>query len=389
MGSSMKIVNASFFYDDKVATEEELLRQHYTTTGWGEALQRQGVEVIIIQRFSKESSFQQNGVHYYFIKDGLGGELKSWHTPLKCLRKIAEIDADVIHLHGFRLSLQTFFLRLMLRKKTAIIIQDHKSPGGIKRLFYSFLNLCADGFFFTSTEQGMEWLRRKKQFHKIMPVMEGATFFNFETRDADRQLRYCDRATARNKTGIAGSPVFIWVGRLDNNKDPLTVLDGFELLLQKHQNATLYMIYSADGLLNQVKSKIDHSSLLKSRVHLAGKIEHDELEAHYNSADYFLLGSHYEGSGYALSEAMSCGCIPVVTDIPSFRMMTNEGRLGALWQTENKESFPEAAMLAMNKPLEREANTCIEFFENKLSFDAIARIAKVHYQKAVESRSKM
>ncbi len=53
---------------------------------------------------------------------------------------------------------------------------------------------------------------------------------------------------------------------------------------------------------------------------------------YYNSADYFVLGSHYEGSGFSLVEAMSCGVIPIVTDIPSFRMMTNNGKIGTLME---------------------------------------------------------
>ncbi|HET6995227.1 MAG TPA: glycosyltransferase, partial [Chitinophagaceae bacterium] len=98
------------------------------------------------------------------------------------------------------------------------------------------------------------------------------------------------------------------------------------------------------------------------------------------------LGSHYEGSGYALSEALRCGCIPVVTNIPSFRMMTNNGHLGALWNTEDKDSFVEAAIKAINKPLVSEANACIDFFKEKLSFDAIARDAIRYYQAAIDRR---
>jgi glycosyltransferase involved in cell wall biosynthesis len=99
-----------------------------------------------------------------------------------------------------------------------------------------------------------------------------------------------------------------------------------------------------------------------------------------------VLGSHYEGSGYALSEALRCGCIPIVTDIPSFRMMTNNGQLGALWQTGNKESFIEAVSAAIEKPLLQESNVCIEFFKKTLSFDAIAKQALPHYQQAVQYR---
>jgi hypothetical protein len=35
-----------------------------------------------------------------------------------------------------------------------------------------------------------------------------------------------DRAAARAATGLHGDPAVLWVGHLDRNKDPLTVLEG-------------------------------------------------------------------------------------------------------------------------------------------------------------------
>ena len=40
------------------------------------------------------------------------------------------------------------------------------------------------------------------------------------------------------------------------------------------------------------------------------------VEELMRAADIFTLGSHREGSGYALTEALACGLPPVVTDIP-------------------------------------------------------------------------
>ena len=45
---------------------------------------------------------------------------------------------------------------------------------------------------------------------------------------------------------------------------------------------------------------------------------------YYGAADVFVSGSHSEGSGYALIEAMSAGVVPVVTDIPSFRAIAGD-----------------------------------------------------------------
>lgn len=384
----MKVVNIFYYYDERITSEEELVRHYYTTTGWAEALQPKGVETVIMTRFMKEGFFQKNNIQHYFIKDNLGAQLRAWHLPIKFLRRVNELDADIIHVHSLTLSIQTFLLRLLLNKKTAIIIQHHggKTPGPFKRMVHNLFNSVADGFFFTTIAQGTAWFMKKKPFGKVLPVMEGATYFNYEDRDATRALVYYDRNTARAKTGMNSTLVFLWVGRLDVNKDPLTVLDGFELFLENYPNARLYMIYSDDQLLQEVEQRIDNSGSLKNSVHLLGKIAHEEIEHYYNSADYFVLGSHYEGAGYALSEALRCGCIPVVTNIPSFHMMTNGGQLGALWEPGNKDSFTRAMAAAVNKPLQQEANACIDFFQQQLSFDAIARVAAQHYRQIMDAR---
>lgn len=384
----MKVVNIFYYYDERVASEEALIRGYYTTTGWAEALQAEGVETIIMTRFRKDSFFQKNKVQHYFVKDNLGSRLRAWHLPVKFLRSVNALQADVVHVHSLTLSLQTFLLRLLLNNKTAIVVQHHggKAPGAFKRTLHNLLNRVADAFFFTTAAQGAAWFRKKEPFDKVLPVMEGATFFNYEDRDASRNPGLYDRAAARAKTGISGHPVFLWVGRLDANKDPLTVLEGFKTVFARYPTARLYMVYSDDQLLEAVKQLLEDSAILQSHVHLLGKIAHEAIEPYYNSADYFVLGSHYEGAGYALSEALRCGCIPVVTHIPSFHMMTKGGQLGALWKPDSSDSFVEAVERALHKPLEQEARACIHFYRQHLSFEAIARVAARHYRQVVQAR---
>jgi len=311
-------------------------------------------------------------------------------VPFRVFKKIASMRPDIVHLHHFSRSLQTLILRSFLNKKTAIVVQHHGggTPKGKKKAIHDQFNSIADSFFFTTIEQGKEWFPNKKVHNKILPVMEGCTFFNYNSRLEEKDFFYHNRNETRKITTINGDPVFLWVGRLDENKDPLTILDGFEEIFQKFPAARLYMIYSDDKLIVDVRNKIDNSDILKPRVRLLGKIAHHEIQNYYNSADFFVLGSHYEGSGYALSEALRCGCVPIVTDIPSFRMMTENGQLGALWEPGNKNSFIQAAISASDKSLREEAERCIDFFNKDLSFDAIAEKAIKHYQETIEFRRK-
>ena len=379
-----------YVYDNKLATPGKQLQQHYTTVGWAEALARKGVEVIVVKRFHRQISFKTNDVQYHFIKDRFGAQLSACQVPWSLFRKVVSLEPDIVQLHEFSRSIQTFFLRMLLQRKAAITIQHHggPTPSGMKKSVHDFLNLTADGYFFTTPEQGRLWFSNKHFHSRIVPVMEGGTFFDFESRDAANGSSLFKKAEVRMKTGMNGKPVFLWVGNLIARKDPLTVLDGLESLFMEWRHGKLFMIYSNGEFCDRVKERIESSAILKAHVHLIGEVPHEQMKLYYASADYFVLGSHAEGSGYALSEALKCGCVPIVPDIPSFRMMTNDGRLGALWIAGNKNSFLQAAKTAINKCWEEESESCIKFFEDNLSFDAIAKVAVSHYQKLTGLRLK-
>src|SRR6185436_10998463 len=116
--------------------------------------------------------------------------------------------------------------------------------------------------------------------------------------------------------GMTGNKNFLFVGRLNKNKDPMTVLKGFEKYLATEPFAKLHMIFSVDDLLPELNAFIDQSPALSKAVVLKGFVPNDELAYWYSAADFYISASHSEGGSYALMEAMACGCIPILTAIP-------------------------------------------------------------------------
>jgi len=176
------------------------------------------------------------------------------------------------------------------------------------------------------------------------------------------------RTDARTLLSVNGSPVYLWVGRLNDNKDPLAVVKGFKNFLAQQPSAKLYMIYHTEELLGEVKKLIADSNGIK----LIGKVEHNQLQNWYNAADFIVSGSHYEGGGIAICEAMSCGCIPVLTNIVSFRKMTGSGKCGLLYQAGNDEELLAALLNTKNMDIEKEKANVLQQFREELSFEAIA-----------------
>ena len=228
---------------------------------------------------------------------------------------------------------------------------------------------------FTSARQAVTWreagMISEKQ--RIYEVIENSTNFKPLSRD-------------KSHSTLTGEPVFLWVGRLNSNKDPLTVLEGFAQASRDLPNPHLFMIYSSTELLDAVKSIIQRLNL-SDHVHLLGKQPHERLEALFVEADYFLLGSHEEGSGFALLEALACGVTPIVTDIPSFRHITGDATVGALWAPGDPQSLASAIRLVVSRKSDRDATR--KFFEECLSFRALGEKALQAYSDAYSIRNNM
>jgi glycosyltransferase involved in cell wall biosynthesis len=146
------------------------------------------------------------------------------------------------------------------------------------------------------------------------------------------------------------------------------------------------MAYGTADMLPVVRKRIADSKALSEAVTLLGRIEQSQLEDIYNSSDYFVLGSHHEGSGFSLAEAMACGVVPVVTDIPSFRVMTDEGRAGACWRPGSPQDFADKFLEVMGQPLEQLSHKVHSFFQSQLSYKAIARDSVRAYREMIAAR---
>jgi glycosyltransferase involved in cell wall biosynthesis len=182
-----------------------------------------------------------------------------------------------------------------------------------------------------------------------------------------------DRELARARTGMVGTPVYLSAGRLDAIKDPLTMLRGFELIAGSQPGARLYLYYLTAELLPEIKAFLQERPSLATQVALRGRAPLEEMDAIYSSADFLLQASLREWSGLAVIEAMSCGCIPIVSDIPSFRMLTGAGRFGRLFAIGDADDLAHVALSVA--PGERESLSMIvqDYFERELSFAAMAR----------------
>ena len=381
-GRAIRVVQVNYAFDEALDDPDALLARYTTLTGWGEALAAAGAgRVSAAQRFWRDVRVTRNGIDYIFCRDQGDPRPRPWTWPRKLHQEVAEAQPDIVHVNGLIFPVQPWLLRQALPESSAIVVQDHGShappsawsprdgfawPVTVRKRGLG----DADAFLFSAAGQEVAW----QAGGFIAPTQQV-----YHVMEASTTLRPVDRHTARRASGVDGSPAVLWVGRLNANKDPLTVLDGFEMSLDDVPDATLTMVYSTNELWPAVHARVQRSPALQARVRLVGQVPHELMQAFYSAADLFVLGSHHEGSGYALLEACACGAVPVVTRIPSFRAITGEGTIGALWGPGDARACADAIVQTARCNPEDVRPRVVDY-ERWLGWPAIGRQAIAVYE---------
>ena len=67
---------------------------------------------------------------------------------------------------------------------------------------------------------------------------------------------------------------------------------------------------------------------LERKVELLGRLPKSEMQTFWKRQDIFINISEYEGTSLSMLEAMSCGCVPVVTDVSGAKEFITHGENG-------------------------------------------------------------
>jgi glycosyltransferase involved in cell wall biosynthesis len=355
----IKLIDLNYHTHSNLSTPEEVLELQKASIGFV-AFIKEKLSIQLIKHLNYEGEKNANEIKYVFFKS----KNKFWYIPFKTHRYIQKQNPNIVLIQGLIFPLQLIALKIKLSKRTKIIVQHHgeKPYRGIKRFFQKLADHFIDMYVFTSVENANEWVEKKiiSKKEKCCELLEASTSF---------QLK--DKLQSKARVGFTGNQNFLWVGRLNAGKDPMTIINAFEKYILVCPEARLFMIYQTEELLPEIKRKLRENEQLKMAVILKGKVHHSELEEWYNAADFFVSGSHKEGSGYALIEAMSCGCIPVVTNIPSFKKITCNGSFGFLFEQGNQETLLKVLLNLKNIDKEKFSSSVVDHFNRSLSFKSI------------------
>lgn len=379
----MRIVQANAVYDPSAPTPAALLDRYRTLTEWSTAVSRAGATVSVVQRFSTAAREERDGVPYQFVADTQPPWLSTKGAPGEFIAAIAAERPDVVHVNGLIFPRLVAGIRATIGSRPVIVVQHHGGEFPVRgsglvglwgRQRWRGGLAKADAVSFTAAEQAGPWRAAGVLGdQRVIEIVEAST-----------TMRTVGRERARMAIGAGGDLVILWVGRLTINKDPLAVLDGLELALPNLPNAHVIMVCGDDTLLDSVDARVRGSNVLRHAVTLNGRVAHDELPNFYGAADVFISGSHSEGSGYALIEAMAAGLVPVVTNIPSFRAIAAD--CGGRWEPGDGAQMAEVLLTIVANGLEPQKAAARAQFDRALSWSAIAQRTVREYGTLFEAK---
>jgi glycosyltransferase involved in cell wall biosynthesis len=382
------IVNAGYIAEPR--DPDIFLNRHVRLTGWAQALDHEGVHVHVCQRFHRRADRKRDEVNYRFIAgpaQGLfRGAARIADDAAKLAHQLCRRGDVVVHVNGLRYPLAVGRLARRLPRSAALLLQ-HRSeqPGSaLHRAVQRRAFRRVDGYFFSHRDLAEPWRSARvvadtADVHQLM--------------ETSSTLTPVPPMVARQRHGMAGNPVVLWAGRLQRDKDPLTVLRGFRRFVDTHPEAHLYMVFRNDDLRPVIEAECAASPALASTVSILGERPYSSMHTLFSAADIFIQGNRRDENSLGTLDAMACGAVPVVTNLPTFRAMLGERdgepEVGALWEPGDAENCAAALCRVADRALAGQQHATRMRFEKRWCWSALAVDAVRAYRSAVVRRLRL
>lgn len=194
-------------------------------------------------------------------------------------------------------------------------------------------------------------------------------------------FRPLDREESRQRLGLNGDKVLLYVGRIES-------LKGVELLV--HTVAQLdtcapvrtLVVGDDNGQDNELARirRLAETLQVEDAFDFVGRVPQEDLPVYYSAADVCVVPSFYESFGLAALEAMACGTPVVASRVGGIATVVQHGRTGYLKSWRCPEAFANSLeMLISSKSLQHSMGQAARRRAEDLSWDKIAgRIAALY-----------
>lgn len=321
--------------------------------------------------FPIKDSYAQLWEYYKNDKDileDISTELYYSNTLFSFLSSILKVD--YVYCWWWHTSILQIIISKILGKKVictgAIHMFDYsgsKESFFKKNLFYRIsckISLyLADANLFLSYDQ-------KNQITSHLKVNNPEVIYSsLEKNHLENYFRLKKNKNYNDKIIIAST---LWLTKLSiARKGLFQTLDALELLSDK--NFTFYIIGKKDNGYNILVKKIE-KLMIKNKIKILTDLPSIDKFNILETVDLYIQTSHYEGMGNAVVEAMSRGCVPIVSRFSAQPEVVSD--FGYVVNEISKEKIVKKIEIYLNLSIERKnmlRNKILDFSHKKFSYD--------------------
>lgn len=275
-------------------------------------------------------------------------DLKSTFEVRKLLKKI---KPDILYLHSSKAGAYGR-IAMLFNHKTKILYNAHgwyfnanmsKKKKKIIALIEKVLSIKTDKIINISQSEYDSAIKYKISPAKKMCIIEnGIDFKKFEGCDKYRK-------ETRNKYNIKDNEIVIGVvGRLSEQKDPITTIKAFNEVYKENNKARL--MYVGSGELEDEVIQYAKKYGLQNLVTITGWV--DNTEKYIPAFDIAILPSKWEGFGLAIIEYMACDKPIIASNVGGISDIIKNMKNGLLINKESpNELYDKIIELLNNKSL--------------------------------------
>lgn len=262
-------------------------------------------------------------------------DLKSIKEIRKVLKKI---KPDIVYLHSSKAG-ALGRIALLFNFKVKILYNAHgwyfnaqisNKKKKIFELIEKILAIKTNKIINISKSEYESALKYKIASKKKMCIIEnGIDFTKFK--DSDKY-----RNETRKKFNIKDNETVIGVvGRLSEQKDPVTMIKAFKEIYKEKNNVKL--MYVGSGELEEPIKQFAKANNILDRVIITGWV--NDVEQYIPAFDIAILPSKWEGFGLVLIEYMACNKPIVASDVGGIANIIQNNNNGLLFETGNEKEL--------------------------------------------------
>ena len=261
----------------------------------------------------------------------------------KIKQSIKENNISIVHTHGPRANLFTYFVRQTISFKWISTIHSDPSQdfikGGIKGRVFTTINMAVikkiDHFFAVSERFKQMLVGFGLSAEKITTVYNGISFDGqYECKLTRRELSLTDEDF-----------VICMVARLHPIKGHTVVFDAIRKVLNKNPDVKLLLI--GDGPMRQELEQEVKNKKLSQNVHFLGF--QDDVHSYLCISDVKVLASYSESFPLVILEAARAQTPVISTDVGGVKDLISDPSLGWIVPIKDSEALAEVINEASNK----------------------------------------